>query len=96
MVKRHDENQDLKAVGRVALVDTKMKVITIVNKDIIGIHTWGRIDFLTKYCGYNMVYVKNAQLKDGDSTKNKEYKEKARNKNAHSLSNKNARRKEKA
>lgn len=50
MAKKHDERKDLKCVSRVAKIDGNRIIIPI--NAVIGIHTWGRIDFLVHYCGY--------------------------------------------
>ena len=50
MAKKHDERKDLKCVSRIAKIDGNH--ITIPINAIIGIRTWGRIDFLVNYCGY--------------------------------------------
>lgn len=50
MAKKHDERKDLKCVSRIAKIDGNS--IIIPTNAGIGIHTWGRIDFLVHYCGY--------------------------------------------
>ena len=50
MAKKHDERKDLKCVSRVAKINGNH--IIVPTNDVIGIHTWGRIDFLVHYCGY--------------------------------------------
>lgn len=50
MAKKHDERKDLKWVSRIAKIDGNRIIIPI--DAVIGIHTWGRIDFLVHYCGY--------------------------------------------
>lgn len=50
MSKKHDERKDLKCVSRIAKINGNH--ITISINAVIGIHTWGRIDFLVHYCGY--------------------------------------------
>lgn len=56
MSKKHDERKDLKSVSRIARINGNE--IVIGDKDVIGIHTWGKLDFLTKYCGYKLFYQK--------------------------------------
>lgn len=56
MSKKHDERKDLVSVSRIARIDGNH--IIIGDKSIVGIHTWGKIDFLTKYCGYTLNYQK--------------------------------------
>lgn len=50
MAKKHDERKDLKCVSRIAKIDGNHIIISI--NAVIGIRTWGRIDFLVHYCGY--------------------------------------------
>lgn len=50
MAKKHDERKDLKCVSRVAEINGNH--IIVPTNAVIGIHTWGRIDFLVYYCGY--------------------------------------------
>ena len=50
MAKKHDERKDLKCVSRVAEINGNY--IIVPTNAVIGIHTWGRIDFLVHYCGY--------------------------------------------
>ena len=54
MAKKHDERKDLKCVSRIAklliMIDGNHIIIPI--NAVIGIRTWGRIDFLVHYCGY--------------------------------------------
>lgn len=50
MAKKHDERKDVKCVSRIAKIDGYLIIIPI--NAVIGIHTWGRIDFLVHYCGY--------------------------------------------
>lgn len=57
MAKKHDERKDLKCVSRVAEIDGNHIIIPI--NAVIGIRTWGRIDFLVHYCGYILYRAKN-------------------------------------
>lgn len=59
MAKKHDEKKDLKCVSKVAEIDGKH--IIIPTNTLIGIHTWGRIDFLVHYCGYILNRSKNVK-----------------------------------
>ena len=67
MAKKHDEKKDLKCVSRIAEINGNH--IIIPTNAIIGIHTWGRIDFLVHYCGYvlnrsNNVKASNLNFED--------------------------------
>ena len=59
MAKKHDERKDLKCVSKVAEINGNR--IIIPTDAIIGIHTWGRIDFLIHYCGYILYRAKNVK-----------------------------------
>ena len=50
MAKKHDERKDLKCVSRIAEINGNY--IIVPTNAVIGIHMWGRIDFLVHYCGY--------------------------------------------
>ena len=67
MAKKHDEKKDLKCVSRIAEINGNH--IIIPTNSVIGIHTWGRIDFLVHYCGYvlnrsNNVKASNLNFED--------------------------------
>lgn len=59
MAKKHDERKDLKCVSKVAEINGNR--IIIPTDAVIGIHTWGRIDFLLHYCGYILYRAKNVK-----------------------------------
>lgn len=59
MAKKHDERKDLKCVSKVAEINGNH--IIIPTNAVIGIHTWGRIDFLIHYCGYILYRAKNVK-----------------------------------
>lgn len=59
MAKKHDERKDLKCVSKVAEINGNR--IIIPTNAVIGIHTWGRIDFLIHYCGYILYRAKNVK-----------------------------------
>ena len=59
MAKKHDERKDLKCVSRVAEINGNR--IIVPTNAVIGIHTWGRIDFLIHYCGYILYRAKNVK-----------------------------------
>ena len=59
MAKKHDERKDLKCVSKVAEINGNH--IIIPTNAIIGIHMWGRIDFLVHYCGYILNRSKNVK-----------------------------------
>lgn len=59
MAKKHDERKDLKCVSRI--VEINGNHIIVPTNAVIGIHTWGRIDFLIHYCGYILYRAKNVK-----------------------------------
>lgn len=59
MAKKHDERKDLKCVSKVAEINGNH--IIVPTNAVIGIHTWGRIDFLIHYCGYFLYRAKNVK-----------------------------------
>lgn len=59
MAKKHDERKDLKCVSKVAEINGNR--IIIPTDAVIGIHIWGRIDFLVHYCGYVLNRGKNVK-----------------------------------
>lgn len=59
MAKKHDERKDLKCVSKVTEINGNR--IIVPTDDVIGIHTWGRIDFLIHYCGYILCRAKNVK-----------------------------------
>ena len=58
MAKKHDEKKDLKCVSKVAEINGNH--IIIPTNTVIGIHIWGRIDFLTHYCGWIFIWDNTA------------------------------------
>lgn len=56
MSKLHDENKDLRLVSRIAKIDYSNKTIQAPKSAIIGNKIWGRIDFLTHYCGWYFIW----------------------------------------
>ena len=86
-MKKHDEKKDLKCVSRVAEINGNH--IIIPTNSVIGIHTWGRIDFLVHYCGYilnrsNNVKASNLKFEDAELRA----REAKKIKKEHKLSNK--------
>lgn len=59
MAKKHDERKDLKCVSKVTEINGNR--IIVPTDAVIGIHTWGRIDFLIHYCGYILYRAKNVK-----------------------------------
>lgn len=60
MSKKHDESKDLRLISRIARVNLSDKTIRASKSAIIGNKSWGRIDFLTHYCGWHFVWDNSA------------------------------------
>lgn len=73
MSKLHDENKDLRLIGRIAKIDYSNKTIQASKNTIIGNKSWGRIDYLTHYCGWHFVWnndvVVNKNINDTSNKK---------------------------
>lgn len=87
MAKKHDERKDLKCVSKVAEINGNH--IIIPTNSFIGIHMWGRIDFLVNYCGYilnrsNNVKASNLKFAEAEVSA----REAKKIKKEHKLSNK--------
>lgn len=55
---KYDEAVVVKELGRNPAITFNGKTISVVkNTSLIGNSFWGRIDFLTKYCGYTLIQV---------------------------------------
>ena len=61
MAKRHDESKDLRSFGRIGNVNVVTKTLSASKAVIIGIRMWGKIDYLTHYCGYHFVWDNTAK-----------------------------------
>lgn len=87
MAKKHDEKKDLKCVSRVAEINGNH--IIIRTNSVIGIRTWGRIDFLVHHCGYvlnrsNNIKASNLNFEDAEVSA----RESKKIKKEHKLTNK--------
>lgn len=63
MSKNHDENKDIRLVSRIAKIDYSNKTIQAPKSAIIGNKTWGRIDYLTHYCGWTFIWNNNVSVR---------------------------------
>lgn len=61
MAKRHDENSDLCSFGRIGSFNVVTKTLRASKAVVIGIRMWGKIDYLTHYCGYHFVWDNTAK-----------------------------------
>lgn len=77
MGKLHDENKDIRLVSRIAKIDYSNDTIQAPKSAIIGNKTWGRIDYLTHYCGWTFIWNNDVRISgkyttnDDDTTKRK-------------------------
>lgn len=77
MGKLHDENKDIRLVSRIAKIEYYNKTIQAPKSAIIGNKTWGRIDYLTHYCGWTFIWNNDIRISgkyttnDDDTTKRK-------------------------
>ena len=70
---KHDENKDLRSFSRIGKVSPGDKTLRASKNATIGIHMWGKIDFLTHYCGWHLIWDNNAGVgvsKADDNTQN--------------------------
>ena len=65
MAKRHDENKCLRSFGRIGKVGYD-KTLQAPKNAVIGIHLWGKIDYLVHYCGYVVTFSNTALYSHGD------------------------------
>lgn len=56
MSKKHDESRDLRLVSRICKPNLSNKTLKIQKGTTIGIRVWGRLDFLTHYCKWTIVW----------------------------------------
>ena len=75
-MKRHDENKDLRSFSRIGKVNYGDKTLQASKTATIGIRLWGKIDYLTHYCGWHFMWnnaigvgVVNTTANDDSSSK---------------------------
>ena len=96
MDKKHDENKDIRLVSRISKIDYFNKTIQAPKSAIIGNKTWGRIDFLTHYCGWtfiwnNEIHISGRNMYSDDDTTTKRKRDVKKEKVDNSLTNKKKR-----
>lgn len=96
MSKNHDENKDIRFVSRIAKIDYFNKTIQAPKSAIIGIKTWGRIDFLTHYRNWTFVWnndvrIVNNNMYSDDDRKNNHKREAKKLAKENTLTNKKKR-----
>jgi hypothetical protein len=90
MAKRHDENKDLRSISRIGMINNGDKTIQIPKGATIGIHMWGKIDYLTKYCNWVLIWNNSAIASANNSSENKTSKrDNKKAKKERQLTNKN-------
>ena len=92
MSKNHYENKDLRSISRVARINYGSKTIQASKAAIIGIHMWGKIDYLIHYCGWHFVWNNKAgtggYIGSSDDSNKKNYREIKKANKAPKLTNK--------
>ncbi len=96
-VMKHEENVDVRRVSRIAKIDTHNKLIQLNKSTIIGIKTWGRIDYLCNILGYRLIksgIVVSDAFSDGEvKTHNREIKKQVKADKANNNMKKNNKKK---
>ena len=96
-MKKHDENKDLSCFSRVGKINYSDKTLRASKNTNIGIHMWGKIDFLTHYCGWHFVWNNQAgtggYIGSSDDSNKKNYRELKKASKAPKLTNKTKKRK---
>ena len=76
-MKHYDENKVLRSVSRVARIEGNHVIIK--PDTIVGIHMWGKLDYLVNYRGYivsrshNVVKLKNEETSSKADKRSKNY-----------------------
>lgn len=65
-MRKHDESKDLKSVSRIGRVISYNNTIELSKGATIGIKMWGKLDFLTKYRHWRIIW--NNTVKGNAST----------------------------
>ena len=90
MAKNHDERKCLCSLSKVLRIEGNHLVANVDAN--IGIHRWGMIDYLTKYCGYYFHYTSKGISPKGitfsDDNVNNSVKAAKKARKEHKLSNK--------
>lgn len=74
---KYDESKVLNLVSKRCRIDYSNKTIQASKGTTIGIHMWGKIDYLTNYCGWHFVWnndVKSTFVDKSDTPTNRELK----------------------
>ena len=87
-MKNYDESKVLNLVSKRCRIDYSNKTIQASKGTIIGINMWGKIDFLTNYCGWHFVWNNDVKSTFVDKTDNPTNRELKKEKKAPKLTNK--------
>lgn len=90
-MKKHDENKDLRLFSRIGKVNIGDKTLRASKSTIIGIHMWGRIDFLINYCGWHFIWDNTVSINRyniDDTSKTNDIRTKKKEAKAPKLTNK--------
>ena len=74
---KYDENKVLRSIARVARIEGNH--IILKADAVVGIHMWGKLDYLTNYRGYtvsrsnNVIKVKNEETSHKADKRSKNY-----------------------
>ena len=74
---KYDENKVLRSIARVASINGNH--IILKADAVVGIHMWGKLDYLTNYRGYtvsrsnNVIKVKNEETSHKADKRSKNY-----------------------
>lgn len=94
---KHDENKDLRSFSRIGKVSPGDKTLRASKNATIGIHMWGKIDYLIHYCGWHFVWNNQAgtggYIGSSDDSNKKNYREMKKASKAPKLTNKTKKRK---
>lgn len=85
---RYDEGKVLRQLDRKSVrIDYALKVIEVAKEaNDIGIHSWGKLDYLQNYCGWkiitvNMTEIMKAKVAERETRKAERKREKEERKN---------------
>lgn len=60
-MQKHDESKCVNSLNRIGVRVTRNglnnKCLCAPKDTVIGIHSWGKIDYLVHYCGYTFVWT---------------------------------------
>lgn len=75
-MRKHEENKDLNLFKKVGNIDFLNKCLEAPRGATIGIRMWGRIDYLTHYCGWHFIWNNDATAKVAEDKEEKKKKNK--------------------